>query len=613
MLNEPTLIETGSLAEDTKYMCATSQIDRGSAFRCSLIARLLLSIGLIGGVGFGETAHPAHAQSSKSKTNQKKKTTPSRKTAKSSAGSKKKSSNAAGKRKPTTRQKIKPTSKKPAKPKLPPLKTPADKLKFLDAIRLSMPTLRVGASIRYLSDDLDKGLTTRIKLESYQYAPTISDETFVRRAYLDLTGKVPSARVVKQFVANADRKKRSALVDQLLETDDYARKWARYWRNVIFYNSAANKNRVNPQALEDWLAEQFKKNVSWDRITAELVSATPKYNKAQKENKNEWGQKTGPNNFVLACENKPEQLASQTARIFMGISVQCAECHDHPFDQWKREQFHEMAAFFSRKKYYMTDQEDPAKRTVMQARFLLGEKPPEGMTADQRRVAIAAYLVYNRDNYWFARAFVNRIWNELIGDGFYAVDSLGPDAEVMHKSVANRIAAVFRYKEFDPKWVFRLIMNSRTYQREIRTIESDDKLFTAVRPSRLRPDQVLASVEKITGTNPNLNRMIDRTFNVDPSIPQRDLEGSIQQALLMMNNGTLQARLRNSGLKKQLVKIKSNREMVKELYLGILARTPTDAELARSADYVIKVGNRYDAIDDLIWVLVNSTEFTTKR
>ena len=598
-------------------MPMTSQSGRESTFRNPWFTMALLSIALISVWNSGESDRNVFAQTSTSKTSKAKKSTPSQKITKASAGSKKKSPKTTAKRKPSTRKTTKRSgqakSKKPAKPKLPPLKTPADKRKFLNAIRLSMPTRRVGSKIRYLSDDLDKGLTTRIKVESYQYARPISDETFVRRAYLDLTDKVPSARVVKQFVANEDRKKRSALIDQLLETDDYARKWARYWRNVIFYNSAANKNRVNPQALEDWLTEQFKKDVSWDRITAELVSATPKFNKAQKENKNEWGQKTGPNNFVLACENKATELAAQTARIFMGISVQCAECHDHPFDQWKREQFHEMAAFFSRKKYYMTDQEDPAKRTEMQARFLLGEKPPEGLSTDQRRVAIAAYLIYNPDNYWFARAFVNRIWNELIGDGFYAVDSLGPDAEVIHKSVANRIAAVFRYKEFDPKWVFRLIMNSRTYQREIRTIESDDKLFTAVRPSRLRPEQVLASVEKITGANPNIKRMINRTFKVDPSIPQRDLEGSIQQALLMMNNGALQARLRNSTLKKQLVKIKSNREMVKELYLGILARTPTDAELQRSIDYLTKVRNRYEAIDDLIWVLVNSTEFTTKR
>ena len=434
-----------------------------------------------------------------------------------------------------------------------------------------------------------------------------------QRAHLDLTGKVPDSKAIKEFVANTDRKKRAELVNQLLETKGYARKWARYWKNVIFYSSVVNRNKVNPQALEVWLAEQFEKNVRWDQVVAEMVSAIPRYNKAQKDNKNEWGQKHGPNNFVLACDNKAPELASQTARIFMGISIQCAECHDHPFDQWKREQFHELAAFFSKGKYYMRDQENPKKRTQMQPRFVLGEEPPEGLNSDARRVAIAAYLIYNPDNYWFARSFVNRIWNELVGDGFYAVDSLGPDGEAVHVSVINRLGAMFRYREFDPKWVFRTIMNSRTYQREIRTIKNDEELFTCVRPSRLRSADVWASVRRITGDDRNLGRAVTSIFKVNPSLPQADLEGSIQQALLMMNNGTLRSKLQNSALKKKLMPIKPERELIKELYLGILARNPTEQEILRNLGHLRRVKNRGEAIDDMVWVLVNSTEFITKR
>jgi hypothetical protein len=297
----------------------------------------------------------------------------------------------------------------------------------------------------------------------------------------------------------------------------------------------------------------------------------------------------------------------------MGISIQCAECHDHPFDQWKREQFHELAAFFAPGKYYMTDMADPTKKEQMQARFLLGEKPPENLNAGQRRVAVAAYLIYNQDNYWFARAYVNRVWNELLGDGFYAVDSLGPDQEVVHKLVVNRLAAMFRYRDFDSKWLFRTIMNSETYQRDIRTLESSSKLFTAVRPARLRPDQVWASVENLAGNDANLQRAVNGTFAVDPSIPQKDLEGSIQQALLLMNNSTLQSRLSNSSLKKQLTAIKSDRTLVQELYLGVLARLPSEKETARCTAHLQKSKNRSDAVDDLLWVLVNSTEFVTKR
>ena len=497
-------------------------------------------------------------------------------------------------------------------PKLPPLKTPADKQKFLAAIRASMPVRRAGSNLRYTSYDLDRSLEYRVGRDQL-FAPTIDDERFVRRVYLDLVGRPPSAQEVRQFVADTMKSKRSRLIDRLLTTEAYARKWARYWKNVIFFESTANRNRTNPRALEDWLTEQFKKGVPWDEIVAELVSAMPVRDKKKKKDKNDWSQKTGQNNFVLAYENKAPLLAAQTARLFMGISIQCAECHDHPFDAWKREQFHELAAFFSGGKYYMPNLDDPSKKTEMQPTFLLGEKPPIKLTIHQRRVAIAAYLVYNQDNYWFARSFVNRIWNELVGDGFYAIDSLGPDQECLHPSVVNRIAAVFRYRDFDPRWVFRLLMNSKAYQRDIQTIDDDEDRFTAVRPMRLNAAQVKASVLRLTGPERNISTAIDRSFRHDPSTPQRDIEGTVQQALFLMNNPTLQSKLKSSQLKKRLLAIKQPRTLITQLYLSILARRPTDSEFTRGQKHLRAVTNRSEAIDDLLWVLVNSTEFLTKR
>jgi hypothetical protein len=344
----------------------------------------------------------------------------------------------------------------------------------------------------------------------------------------------------------------------------------------------------------------------------ELISATPRFNKAKEGN--EWGQNYGPNNFALAYDNDPSEIASQTARLFMGISLGCAECHDHPFDRWKREQFHELTAFFAPGKYYMPGQYDPSQKSLVEAQFLLGEKPPEGLKPDALRVAVAAYLVYNPDNYWFARAYVNRIWNELLGEGFYAVDSLGPDKECVYPLVINRLAAVFRYRSFNVKCVFRTIMNSQTYQREIRTAKSPSEIFTAVRPARLRPDQVVNSVEHVVGSLPQRpRRALAETFDADPSVPQESLEGSLQQALLLMNNPQLQNGLSKSKLKADALSAKSDEQLLHKLYLGVLARQATRAELSRGKDYLRKTPNRSEAVDDLLWVLVNSTEFLTKR
>lgn len=483
-------------------------------------------------------------------------------------------------------------------------------MQLLGYIRKTMPTRRIASRVSFSSKDLDKALELEMGNIAQSFAETIDDETFIRRVYLDLTGALPAPAQINAFTANPSKKKRSILIDELLETREYARKWARYWTSVIFYDSEANKNRISPLALENWLTEQLRKGAPWDYITVMLISATPKRNKAVR---NDYGQNVGPNNFVLACENKSTELASQTARIFMGISIQCAECHDHPFDDWKREQFHELAAFFHPYTYKMPDKDDPTVKTVVKPRFLLGEKPHEKMNADARRVSIAAFLAYNPKNYWFARAYVNRIWSELIGDGFYDVDSLGPDGDVVYKPVVNRIAANFRYKDFDPKWVFRLIMNSKIYQREMRTISSPAELFTGIRPSRLRPEVVAASVEKLIGADQKLRKEILQTFDVNPSLPQGTLEGSIQQALLLMNHATLQSKLSKSELKKRLMKFSSDTEMVQMLYLNVLARHATEQELQRAIDYLNESQNRSEAIDDLVWVLINSTEFRTKR
>jgi hypothetical protein len=249
----------------------------------------------------------------------------------------------------------------------------------------------------------------------------------------------------------------------------------------------------------------------------------------------------------------------------------------------------------------------------MQAVFLLGEKPPEFLKPDHRRVAMAGYLMYNPDNYWFARAYVNRIWNELVGDGFYSVDSLGPDKDVTHVLIVNRLASAFRQNGFDSRWLFRTIANTRAYQRELRTVSKDADLFTGVRPARQRPYEVADNIERLIGENAALTRAIDSAFDQNPSVPQRDLEGTMQQALLMMNNQLLHSKLASSSLATDLAKLKSDEDVIREAFLGTLARTPTTQELTRYRQHLQKAKKRNEAIEDLLWVLVNSAEFITKR
>ncbi len=484
--------------------------------------------------------------------------------------------------------------------RVPEVKTPQQKLQALEYFRKSGPWKTIKHSGVFTEKDLDKTLEYEIKLPADRFARLVDDATFFRRVTFDLTGQPPKIEELDKFAADATRDKRSKLVSRLLESDGFATRWAKFWCNVILYNSQVDKRRLNQAAMEKWMAEQFQRHDGWDQIVAQILAADGK----QKDN--------GPDNFGLACENQPTQLAAETARVFMGVSIQCAECHDHPFDRWKRIQFHELAAFFSRGRYYMPDLKNPEEKTEVVPRFLLGEQPPPDLPPDARRVAVAAYLVYNPNNYWFARAYVNRVWNELMGDGFYAVDSLGPDGDVTHKLIVNRMAYVFRNQQFDPRWPFRVIMNSHAYQRRSRTPGPSQTLFTAVRPTRLRADQVAAAIAGVVG-NDKLTPEVEQIFAVDPSLPLADVKGAIQQVLFLMNNPALQSGIKTGPFTQRLQKIAGDDKLIDELYRGLLGREPNDRERGQAADYLKQSHNRQEAVADLVWILVNSTEFIARR
>ncbi len=496
---------------------------------------------------------------------------------------------------------VTPAPARPSKPAAP-KKSGIDRMAVLAQFRDEMPSHKWGVShsVDFQPHELDRMLLTQLASRAKDVAPLVSDERFIRRVYLDTTGKLPEPKAIVDFVAEKDPKKREHLIETLINSKDFARHWARYWRDVILYNNEVNPKKISPQALEDWLAEEFDKNVGWDIITANLVAADGK----KMEN--------GPDTFSIAAENKPERLAAETARIFMGVNIQCAECHNHPFDKWKREQFHELAAFFASGKYYMPNLQHPDQKTEMQPRFLLGEKPKRKLDNDEKRVAVAAYLIYNPQNYWFARAFVNRIWHELFGDAFYAVDSLGPDGEVQYKLLVNRLAAVLRYKDFKPKWLFRTLLNSEAYQREIRNPKSETDRFASVRPTRLSGLEVAEAIDRTVGST-KVEEQIRRTFAFDPSLPQQDIDGSIQQALLLMNEPNVQRQIHEGPLTKRLVGLMSDQNVVEQMYLAILARRPTSQELSRLLEYLKTTKPRNEAIEDLVWMLVNSAEFVIKR
>ena len=512
--------------------------------------------------------------------------------------------------------------------------------------------------------DVDALLRRSLAGEKVAAARTTDDEAFARRVYLDVTGVPPSPDQLAAFLADDAKDKRARLIDRLLDDPEYARNWARYWRDVVkFHAAATNPAQARFDYLESWLAERFAANAPWDEIATGLITA---------EGRND---QNGATVFSLAQMAQPVEMAAEASRIFLGVQIQCAQCHDHPTDPWKREQFHEFAAFFAgsrarriyddgrripafelvvpagRPRYAMPDLEDPQKQVPVEPHFFLasaGEVVPSGLGASERRGLVASYIT-GQDNPWFSRAFVNRVWYALVGEGFYnPIDDMGPTREANAPEVLEALATQWQQGGYDVKWLFRTILNTKAYQRASRSTDTaaGRTPFASICPSQLRADQIVSALVQALdlpfdrGPADGRGRMManaaqgggagaamrnprfdPRTglnvlFGVDPSTPNDEVLGTIPQALFMMNGPAIHQALearRGGVITEVLASTADDHRALEAVYLRVLSRRPNDRESAACLGYLDEVGDRREAFEDIYWSLINSTEFVSRR
>ncbi|GIW81030.1 MAG: hypothetical protein KatS3mg105_2837 [Gemmatales bacterium] len=516
-----------------------------------------------------------------------------------------------------------------------------------EADRLRLEEWQKAPKTRLAPGELDQLVAEELRSATLKPAPVASDENFVRRVTLDLTGRLPLPADITEFIADKNSDKRARLIDRLLASEEYAQHWSRYWRDVVTANLTDQRAILYVQPFEYWLQEQFAKNTPWNEIVRAMLTAEGQIEGSEPT-------KNGAAYF-LASHFGPDaanERAAETARIFLGIQIQCAQCHDHPFDQWKRVQFHEFAAFFGRMRerpirnagqgfgmqlisvrfgeHLMPDKKDPEKRFITHPRFLTGATPGKNVDDQDRRKALADYIT-STDNFYFAAAYVNRIWGVLMGQSFYEpVDDMGPQKEVVMPKVLARLAASFQASNYDIRRLFRDIMTSDTYQRQIRLGEaaSQHMYFSAAYPTRLSADALWNSLTGVLGRmGPSINTryfgrrngleaLFKQEFRYDPSTPPDEVEGSIPQALFLMNNPVINDKIRAVGtnLLARILKAYPNDDDALEMvYLRVLGRKPTAKERERCRAYLKEVGDRTEAFEDILWVLLNSTEFQTKR
>jgi hypothetical protein len=586
------------------------------------------------------------------------------------------------------------------------------------------------ASPAEVAAEVDRLVGDELKANEIEPAGISADEDFLRRVTLDLAGTLPLSRDVTLFGLNPDQAKREQAIDRLLESDEYAAAWARYWRDVIFLRATNMRAALANKPFVDWMTNNLSENKGWDEIATEILTATGDV----REN--------GETALIFAQEGLPEDVAGEASRIFLGIQMQCANCHDHPWDRWKREEFHELAAFFPRisvrpvreenqirsyevvsvnqsfnpqdrfrelkenadrifrfadrnrdgklvkteiartqlarvfdtllergdknkdgglsltelkavefpmpmqvgrgsTEHFMADLNDPSSRgqQIEPKFFLTGYSPESGLADIDRREAFSKYLTSSR-NEWFSRAFVNRMWAEMTGEGFYSpIDDMGPDRTASFPGVLDLLATQFTANGYNIRWLMKTIALTQTYQREIRSTEPGTEAvpFASATATRLRGDQLYSSIITVLGSEDSAGRgrgmqmgtgggmyrgarsprdQFGELFGFDPSTPQADITGNIPQALFMMNSPMLAAQINARGFTRLtglLRRFPDNEDAINELYVMILSREPTDRELKITTDYLTEVGDREEAFEDLMWSLLNSSEFLSKR
>jgi hypothetical protein len=495
--------------------------------------------------------------------------------------------------------------------------------------------------------------------------PACDDATFLRRASLDLVGRQPTPAEIEAFLADAAPDKREAVIERLLADPAWATNWARYFRDVILYRRSDERAIAMARPLETFLAGHLAKDAAWDRIAREMITATGVPSQS------------GATAIIMAQMGETSDIAAEVSRVFTGVQIQCAQCHDHFTDRWKREQFHAFAAYFPRiaitrgegdgldrfqvVSYDREPRKAPAKNpdnprrgdlehemphiddpslpgTVMKPRFFLGSPALPLGTPDKERRKTAARLVTSDDNPWFARAIVNRIWTELVGDGFYdGIDDLGPDREPRSPEVLDELCRRFVAADHDLRSLVRDVMATPAYQSAARSrADANRPVGEASCPQRLRADQLFTQVLAALGVDEatiagrgerrgggmkgqlaSPRGGFNQVFGYDPGLPRDEIVGSIPQALLLMNSQPLAQALdgerRFTLLGRLLAEMPDDRELADELHLRTLARHATPAELGVCLDHVRDTGDRSEAFEDIFWALVNSAEFIHRK
>lgn len=465
------------------------------------------------------------------------------------------------------------------------------------------------------------------------------DEELLRRVYLDLTGRTPTVHEVRTYLQDPSADRYEALVDRLLNSPDCASHLATVWRTFLIPEGVDLTAFGGVEDFDRWLAERFGDNDGYDEIVRSLLLAEGRLSRS------------GPLLFYSALKLNPQELAARTARVFLGMRLECAQCHDHPFEPWSQEEFWGFAAFFAQisrpqgklesvstvMRVHDVDHGDvmlPDSETVVAPAFLDGAAYQNGGPDAARRIQLARWLTSAKNPY-FARATANRVWGHMFGKGVVdPVDDFGSQHQAKSPELIDLLAGHFINTGFNLRELFRTAALSRAYRLSSGAASVDEQRlewFAQMNVKTLTAEQVYdcITVATLLDSQPagddyefnvvrfgNTDRQVFLQQFRTPAGHSTEYLGGIPQALTLMNGTLIEGAtgLSSSGLLKSLeAPFFTNRERIEVLYLATLSRRPRPAEWELLEDYIPDAatgGELQDGLADILWALLNSAEFT---
>lgn len=505
------------------------------------------------------------------------------------------------------------------------------------------PEIFASAPRRNFVDDL---VLEKLRELNLPPSPRAPDEEFLRRAFLDTIGVLPTADEVRRFLADRGPDKRDRLIEELLARPEFVDYWAYKWSDLLLVTS---RRLAAPTmwAYYTWIRTQVAANTPWDRFVRTLVTARG----GTLEN--------GAASFFLLHDD-PTEMAETVSQAFLGMSIQCAKCHNHPMEKWTNDQYYAFANLFARVRAKTAGR--PGNVVLFNApdgellQPLRGRpQPPAPLEAQpvrfddprDRREILADWLT-SPENPYFARSIVNRVWANFMGVGLVeAVDDMRQTNPASNEKLLEALAKYLAERKFDLKELMRLILRSETYQRSSRPLPqnaADRRFYARYFPKRLMAEVALDALSQVTGVPTRFvgigadgrkggeypvglralqlpDSSVDSYFlksfgSAERMITcecERSAEPSMAQALHLANGETLNRKLRAPGnrIEKLLTSGASDAEVIEDAYLSALSRPPTEEEKRRLLAVLSAAGpeGRREAVEDLYWSVLSSREF----